>query len=249
MVAIFRAAILVYIHDGTLFAAAFDIDRLEATGQPAPAVEGVVSDTVTAAAQFAHSDRGDLVYLPGGTYDAAFSVNWMDRAGKTQPLLAAPANYGNLRFSPDGRRLALDIMDRGQRDVWVYEWDRDTLSRLTFDPGQDWRPVWTPDGRRIAFASERAGGAMPNLYWQRADGTGEAERLTESKNRQIPGSWHPSGKFLAFTEVNPKTSTSGAVLDPDLMISSSISSTTCAGSPRRSGRGEGSLDASTLPSF
>ncbi len=95
-------------------------------------------------------------------------------------------------------RLALDILEGKSRDVWVYEWGRDTLSRLTFDPGDDYFPVWTPDGQRIAFSSTRADQATRNLYWQRADGTGEAERLTESKNPQYPTSWHPSGKFLAF---------------------------------------------------
>ena len=130
----------------------------------------------------------------------------MDREGKLQPLRAAPGLYRTFRFSPDGRRLALEINERGNRDVWVYEWERDTLSRLTFDPSDDTAPVWTPDGRGIAFASARADQATGNLYWQRADGTGEAERLTESKNQQYPTSWHPSGMFLAFHETNPQTS-------------------------------------------
>jgi serine/threonine-protein kinase len=129
----------------------------------------------------------------------------MDREGKLQPLRAAPGHYDTIRFSPDGQRLALDIIDKNW-DVWVYEWGRDTLSRLTFDPGEDRFPVWTPDGRRIAFSSTQADQATRNLYWQRADGTGEAEALTESKNPQVPTSWHPSGGFLAFGEINPQTS-------------------------------------------
>jgi serine/threonine-protein kinase len=92
----------------------------------------------------------------------------------------------------------MDVREGTERDVWIYEWGRDTMSRLTFETGEDSTPVWTPDGRRIAFASARADKATPNLYWQRADGTGEAERLTESRNPQSPASWHPSGRFLAF---------------------------------------------------
>jgi len=203
---------LAYIHDGTLFAAAFDLDRLEVAGPPAPAVEGVASSLTTAVAQFASSDRGALVYVPGESRDAEFSIDWMDGAGKTEPLRDVPSDYGSLRFSPDGHRLALDIGERDQRDVWVYEWERDTLSRLTFDPGRDTLPVWTPDGRRIAFASDRAEKGMRNLYWQRADGTGDAERLTVSNNNQWPGSWHPSGKFLAFSEISRQRSM------PDIMI-------------------------------
>jgi hypothetical protein len=199
---------LVYIHQGTLFPATFDIGRLEVTGQPAPALEGVTSHSGFGGAQFAHSDRGALVYLPGGTVGAELTIQWMDRAGKQQALRAVPGDYGFPRFSPDGRRLAVDMRERDQRgDVWVYEWERDTLSKLTFDPGQDIAPVWTPDGRRIAFASRRADKGTTNLYWQRSDGTGDAERLTESKHIQRPASWHPNGRFLAFTEFSLHTST------------------------------------------
>jgi dipeptidyl aminopeptidase/acylaminoacyl peptidase len=97
------------------------------------------------------------------------------------------------------------INNGNQSDVWIYDWARDTLSRFTFDPAEDLGPAWTPDGRRIAFASDRADKGALNLYWQRADGTGEVQRLTESKNLQFPTSWHPSGKFLAFWEFNPQT--------------------------------------------
>jgi Tol biopolymer transport system component len=90
--------------------------------------------------------------------------------------------------------------------VWVYEWARDTMTRLTFDPAEDGNPVWTPDGRRIAFGSARADKTTTNVYWQRADGTGDVQRLTESKNRQYPGSFHPSGRFLALMEQTPETS-------------------------------------------
>jgi serine/threonine-protein kinase len=128
---------------------------------------------------------------------------WLDHKGQTPPLRAMATNWSNPQFSPDGRRLAIDILDK-QVDVWVYEWARDTLTRLTFDPALDGKPVWTPDGRRIVFASQRDG-KVENLYWQQADGTGEVQRLTKSANRQFAASWHPSGRFLAFTETNPTT--------------------------------------------
>jgi serine/threonine-protein kinase len=192
---------LVYMVEGTLFAAPFDLDRLETTGPPAPVLEGVVSAN---GAQFAFSSRGTLVFVPGVSGVAAVPIQWMDAQGNLTPLLAAAADYRTFRLSPDGRRLAITIV-QGQRDVWVYEWERDTLSRLTFDASDDYDPVWTPNGQRIAFASTRADKVMLNLYWQRADGTGEAERLTESPNSQYPTSWHPSGKFLAFWEVHPQT--------------------------------------------
>jgi serine/threonine-protein kinase len=196
---------IVYIDEGTLFAAAFDLGRLELTGPPAPVLEGVTANAATAAAQLAFSDRGTLVFLPGPSTAAGVPIQWMDKDGKTEPLRATAGDYNSIRFSPDGQRLALDLRTGRERDVWVYEWGRDMMSRLTFDPGEDLRPVWTADGRRIAFASTRADKATANLYWQRADGTGEAQRLTESKNPQSPASWHPSGKFLAFGEASPQT--------------------------------------------
>jgi hypothetical protein len=200
-----RSGHIVYIRDGTLFAAPFDLDRLELTSPPVPVIEGVTAVPQNAGAQFSFSDSGTLVFLPGKGAAGGVPIQWMEKDGKTEPLRALAGDYNNIRFSPDGERLAMDLREGRERDVWVYEWGRDTMSRLTFDPGVDASPVWTPDGRRIAFASARADKVTPNIYWQRADGTGEAERLTESKNPQSPTSWHPSGKFLAFTERGPQT--------------------------------------------
>jgi serine/threonine-protein kinase len=88
--------------------------------------------------------------------------------------------------------------------VWIYDWARDTMSRLTFDGAEKLSAVWTPDGRRIAFASRSLTGES-TLYWQQADGTGDAQRLTTSAIAQVPTSWHPSGRFLAFVENNRAT--------------------------------------------
>jgi len=169
-----------------------------------PAVEGVASNGISAGAHFSLSGEGTLAYLPGPSSGGASSIAWLDRQGKTEVLQIMATDAFNLRFSPDGRRLAMDIGDGGQRDVWVYELERDTLARLTFDPENDQAPVWTPDGRRIAFASTR-GNKIRNMYWQRSDNTGEAQRLTESKNLQTPYAWHPNGKTFVFGEVTPET--------------------------------------------
>ena len=196
---------LAYVYEGTLFAAPFDLDRLEVTGQPAPVLEGVDVISRSGGANFAVSGNGTMVYLPGLSADDQIPFQWMDRTGKTTPLQTAAALWSNPQFAPDGRRLAIDIYDRKQTDVWIYEWDRGTMSRLTLDPGLDQKPVWTPDSRRIAFASRRADKSTFNIYWQQANGTGELQRLTESRNPQAPSSWHPSGKVLAFFEQRPET--------------------------------------------
>ena len=211
--ATFAAATFVYMHDGTVFAAPFDLDRLELSGPPAPVLEGVMVTPASGGAQFAVlGPRHARVPAGSERRGRACPSNGWTRTGRRSPCEPLRGNYNNIRFSPDGRRLAMDVRDGTERDVWVYEWGRDTMSRLTFEPGEDSSPVWTPDGRRIAFASARADKATPNLYWQRADGTGEAERLTESKNPQSPTSWHPSGKFLAFHETDPQTRTDIMIL-------------------------------------
>jgi Tol biopolymer transport system component len=96
------------------------------------------------------------------------------------------------------------LIEGGNPDIWVYEWERDTMTRLTFTPGFDSFPLWSPDGKHIVFTSARHGGPQ-NLYWMRADGAGEAVRLTESETAQFPASLSPDGRRVRFTEVNPRT--------------------------------------------
>ncbi len=216
-----RSGHLVYVHQGTLFAEPFDLARLEPTGQPVPVVEGISNFSGSGfggiggeagSAQVAWTEAGTLVYVSGQSAGGEAPIQWMDRAGKVSPLRATPANWGHPSLAPDGRRLAIDI-NNGQTDVWVYEWARDTLTRVTFDAAADTTPVWTPDGRRIVFRSNRD--KSLSLYWQRADGTGDVQRLTESQNSQYPASWHPSGTFLAFSETRPQTSNDLMILPID----------------------------------
>jgi serine/threonine-protein kinase len=183
---------LLYLHNGTLFAALFDLDRLETTRAPVPVVEGVRGESLHGSAQFAFSQTGTLLYIPGRSSEPDSAIFWMAADGKTPPLRSTPGKYLDLRFSPDGRRLAMSLLEvnAGTADVWVYQYERDTTSRLTFGAASNSRPVWTPDGLRIAFSSDRAKRNVGNIYWQRADGSGEAQRLTEGDNPQRPSSWH-----------------------------------------------------------
>ena len=104
------------------------------------------------------------------------------------------------RLSPDGTRVALDVRDQDQ-DIWIWDLAREALTRFTFDAAQDGYPVWTPDGRRLVFASDRTG--QLNLFWQAADGTGTVDRLTESPNQQRPSAFSPDGTRLVFREDRP----------------------------------------------
>jgi serine/threonine-protein kinase len=211
---------LLYMQRSTLFAVRFDLDRLETVGQAVPAVENIAANpAANGGAQLALSAEGTLVYVPGTATALASSIEWIDRAGKISHLRADPSLWANPQFSPDGQKLAVQINDGKQNDIWVYEWERDTLTQLTFDPAADVYPVWTPDGKRITFASDRAQRGILNFYWVNADGSGDVTRLTDSPSVQAHPAWHPSGKFLAFVAVEAyKPGTAVDRLQTDLMI-------------------------------
>jgi len=197
---------LLYIHQGGLYAAPMDVARQELTGPAAPVLEDVASTPQYGFAQLDVARNGTLVYVKGR--GPSQTLVWLDSTGRTQPLRTVAADYGSplspLKFSPDGKRLAVTVTQDGNTEVWVYDLERDVMTRLTFTPGFSGWPVWAPDGKHIVVTSSR-NNAMPNLYWVRADGTGEAVRLTESKYRQNPVSFSPDGRRLAFTEINPQT--------------------------------------------
>jgi serine/threonine-protein kinase len=197
-----RSGHLLYMQQNTLFAAPFDVNRLEITGSAVTVTDSPL--TYNGSSQFAISDTGTAAYVQSAKTSVATPISWLDSAGKLSPLRAVEADWSSPSFSPDGTRLAMDISDGTQTDIWIYDWAHDAMSRLTFDPADDVRPSWSPDGRRVVFASKRENGVQ-NLYWQRADGVGEAQKLTDGPNLKYGGSLHPSGKFLAYGEMRPQT--------------------------------------------
>ena len=121
---------------------------------------------------------------------------WVDRNGHEEPIKAPPRAYVYPRLSPDGTRVALDIRDQ-QNDIWIWDLARQTLQRLTNDPGPNRLPVWTPDGTRVAFTAERDG--VESVYWQAFDGSGTMERLSSGTQTQGPNSFSPDGTQLIFS--------------------------------------------------
>ena len=175
---------LVYAAGGALRAVRFDLARLEVLGEPVQVVDSVMM-TSNGAANYAVSQRGTLLYVPGGAHAVTTSPRslvWVDRQGHEQPIKAPPRPYGVARVSPDGARLAVELLDQ-ENDIWIWDFGRETLTRLTADPGFDVMPLWTPDSRRVIFASTRAG--VPNVYTQAADGSGTVDRLATSANSQM----------------------------------------------------------------
>ena len=192
---------LVYISKTTLFAVPFDLDKLETRGTAVPILDDVAFNGTFGAAQLSFSrgpsGHGTLVYRRSD-HDL-LTVAWIDGAGTT-PLLAKPGAYARPALSPDGQRLALNVYEGSGGDIWVYDWQRDTMTRLTFT-GRNFVPIWSPDGRYIVFQS--AGAGMSVI---RSDGSGKPLPLTESKNTQGPWSFTPDGKRMAFME-DSKSST------------------------------------------
>jgi serine/threonine protein kinase/Tol biopolymer transport system component len=192
---------LVYAQGGNLVAVPFNPQRLEVTGTAVTVVESV-SQSPAGAAQYDLSATGSLVYVPGGVQSAQRELVWVKRNGAEQPLAAPARLYISPRLSPDGQRIAVGIQDRGTQ-VWLYDVIRQTTTRLTFEGETNSAPVWTPDGKRIAFQSNREGPL--NIFWQPADGSGGVERLTTDESLQAPSSWSPDGQLLAFIGGSPTT--------------------------------------------
>jgi Tol biopolymer transport system component/DNA-binding winged helix-turn-helix (wHTH) protein len=193
---------LIYAQGGTLMAVPFDLRRLQVTGTAVPVVEGVQQSPSTGAAQYSFSATGSLIYVPGSIQGAQSRLVWVSRNGTEQPWAAPARAYAHPQLSPDGRRAAV-VIEEQESQVWLYDLSRETLTRLTFDGNRNYSSAWTPDGKRIAFQSNKEGAS--NIFWQLADGSGGLERLTTSEYTHNPLSWSPDGQLLAFSEVNPTT--------------------------------------------
>jgi serine/threonine-protein kinase len=191
---------IVYARAGTLMAVPFDSERLVVTGPAVTMVDGV-SESAIGASQFEFSRLGWLVYAPGTVASSERTLVLVDRKGEIEPLPLAPGAYSSPRYSPDGNRLALEAVDP-KNDIYLYDFEGATMNRLTFASSNAF-PVWTPDGRHVAFQSNQAG--TFNLYWRTADGSGRDERLTTSDHIQAPCAFSPDGKFLVYHEVHPAT--------------------------------------------
>jgi Tol biopolymer transport system component len=160
----------------------------------------------TGAANYGVSDAGALVYLGQlATADAPQGgLGLADRAGVVKMLDVPKANYRSPRVSPDGRRIAVEtITDTNQNAIWVYELAGTSAIRRLTQEGNNTRPIWTPDGKRVAYGQIGEKGA--GIFWQPADGSGLPERLTTAPDGQFdaPESFSPGGKVLSFARVRP----------------------------------------------
>src|ERR1019366_4544338 len=123
---------LIYVNRGTLFAVPFDVERLEVHGTPAPVLDQIGYSAEFGWVRLDFSPTGTLIYRSGGAGGTLFTIGWIDGTEKMRALLAKPGNYGRPSLSPDGQRLAIEVTDGSGSDIWVYDWKRDTMTRLTF---------------------------------------------------------------------------------------------------------------------
>jgi dipeptidyl aminopeptidase/acylaminoacyl peptidase len=204
----YAAGHLLFVREGTLMAQPFDPSRLELKGDAFPIAEQVQFDLGFSLAAFSASSNGVLAYHAGGALQSFSKLLWYDRSGKELGALGDPVVYYELRISPDGQKVAVDLYDAAARniDIWIYEVARGLRTRFTFDPAFDRHPVWSPDGSRIAFNSIRKG--QYDLYVKPSTGAGTEELLLTTGVNLQPRDWSADGRFLLFESVgDPKTGT------------------------------------------
>jgi Tol biopolymer transport system component len=189
-----------------LFAVPFDLDTLKVTGDPVPIVKGILR--VGGAPQYAVSDTGTLVYMPGTSVREALpkcTFVWVNRDGQEESLKIPPQTYRSPRISPDGTKIVFSIMAGGNLDIWVWDLIRKSYIRITMDEAEDYNPIWTPDGRGIVFTSDRGGNY--GIYLKAADGRGDVERFSSVQNPFVsPWFWLDDGKTLSvmgLTSLDP----------------------------------------------
>jgi serine/threonine protein kinase/Tol biopolymer transport system component len=193
---------LLFMRGGTLFAQGFDSRQFRLTGQPYAVAEQVSYDPIRLRGDYSASDGGVLAYTTGGLSNS--QLVWFDRKGTRLGPISAPANYLNLALSPDERRVAAARIDEsGSRDIWLVDVRRDVTSRLTLDPAFDWLPLWSPDGTRVAFTSNREGSF--NLYQKASNGLGPDEAVFISPDAKYFTDWSRNGQFVLFDRLDAKT--------------------------------------------
>jgi eukaryotic-like serine/threonine-protein kinase len=193
---------LVYVRENTLFAIPFHAGRLEVRGMAQPVLYGVRSSgagIATGSSQITFSSTGTAVYIAGSSADMETRLEVVDRSGKPIFPLPEKGQFRDPKFSPDGKRVALRVIDGRTGHIYVKDLDRRTRPKVTFEGVDNRIPVWSPDGQQIAYSSNR-GAAGTNIYLRRSDGTGVPEALTTGVGLKVPFSFTSKGDLLAVMQ-------------------------------------------------
>jgi Tol biopolymer transport system component len=192
---------LLWMQNQTLVAQRFDPAKLELSGDAVSVAEEIGRlPNVPVRSAFWASEAGLLIYFVEPESARSTAV-WIDRDGKKREDAAPPDSFRNLALSPDGTRMALERTENNSSnwDLWVREFRTAITTRLTFDPAEDTIPVWSPDGKMIAFSSNREGGTF-QIYRKPASGAGTEERLTEGGDAKTVLDWSRDGKYLVYRQ-------------------------------------------------
>jgi serine/threonine protein kinase/Tol biopolymer transport system component len=192
---------LIFLRGATLMAQPFDPNKMTLSGEPVAIADGVDSFPAQNEGLFSLSNTGTLVYRGGSGSQSV--LNWFDQHGNPAGALGEPGVYANPAISPDGSRVAVGVGPAASRDIWILDVARGTSTRFTFDPARDDYPAWSPDGKYIAFSSNRGG--QSDLYIKPADGSGEEKLLLKTDEPKIVERWTRDGRFLLFDSRGPKT--------------------------------------------
>jgi Tol biopolymer transport system component len=196
---------LLFYRDRTLLARPFDPKSLRFTEEAFPVAEDVHYFATFAQAVFAASDQGLLAYQTGVS-GGQTQLTWLDRAGKPTGTVGAPGHLATPRMSHDGRRVAVRILDpQAVGDIWIYDLKRNTPTRFTFDPSDDFGPLWSHDDSRVVFSAARK--SPGDIYQRDSAGTAKEEPLLSSNALKLALDWSPDGRVLLFQVNDPRKNT------------------------------------------
>src|SRR5271169_3286023 len=188
---------LLFYRDKTLLAQPFDLKRFALTGEATVILPDVQFLPQVKRAVFAVSDQG-LLLAQSGSEAALSQLVWFDRKGNAVGTVGKPEVYGNVFLAPNGRSMATDKTDMASLniDVWTYELQSDSAKRLTFDPGIDSVPVWSPDATRLVFSSNRQ--TYFGLYVKNSDGATDEKSIVQDELGNFPSDWSRDGKYILY---------------------------------------------------
>jgi eukaryotic-like serine/threonine-protein kinase len=192
---------LLFTRGSVLMAQPFDLQSLKLSGEPRPVADHIERMGSATFASFAASPSGVVVWRHAKP-TALSSLQWFDRTGKKLSVVGETADYSNPGLSPDSSKLAICIRDpqTATRDIWIFDLVRGGKTRLTFDPADDVDPIWSPDGTRIAFTSDRSG--QRNIYWKPADGSTPEQLLVGGNEAQENvEDWSRDGRYLIYNYI------------------------------------------------
>jgi eukaryotic-like serine/threonine-protein kinase len=186
---------LLFVRETTLMARPFNPDTLQLSGEMFPVAEPVT--------QFSVSENGALAYMSGATGAELRELVWLDRSGKQIESVGPPGDYANFRLSPDEKSVVFNRFEAGNVDIWVLNMTRGVPSRISFDPGVDNLPIWSHDGLRILWPSNRSG--RFDLYIKAATGAGADQLFIKMGTQRGWGTdWSRDGKFVLYMRPSEK---------------------------------------------